>query len=410
MIAGAAGQHARLVALLYVAFFFVAGIHLAYFPVWLDGRGLSPAEVSIVLAVPQIARILISPAVSMAADHLERPRLVLTLASAGALAACLGLMPSLTMPSVLVLAGLGLCFFLSTMPLIDALAIEGGRRFGLDYGRMRLWGSWSFIVATLAGGSAVEAMGAESALWLVIAGLVALVAVGGSAIVMSTRAGGENVARTKRPAAGGRWWQALDLLARPEFLLLVATSSVIQAAHAAYYAFGTLHWTGLGHGTTVIGLLWSIGVLSEIVFFALAGRLLPGWSAAGLLMVGGLAAMVRWPLTALDPPLAVLAVLQVLHGLTFGAAHLGVIRLMAVMVAPGRSATAQALHGTMAGGVVMGAAIWISGGLYESLGSGAFAIMGLLGCVGAALAVLLGRLVNERAEQRIDCRGDDSAT
>ena len=48
--------------------------------------------------------------------------------------------------------------------------MSGVKAAGLDYGRMRLWGSLSFIAASLVGGWVVERLGAGSAIWLVVAG------------------------------------------------------------------------------------------------------------------------------------------------------------------------------------------------------------------------------------------------
>ena len=47
------------------------------------------------------------------------------------------------------------------MPLIETVAMTGVRTAGLDYGRMRLWGSITFIVANFVGGWLIEALGAR---------------------------------------------------------------------------------------------------------------------------------------------------------------------------------------------------------------------------------------------------------
>ena len=62
------------------------------------------------------------------------------------------------------------------MPLTDTIVIAGTRAHGLDYGRIRLWGSLSFIAVGFAGGAALDRYGASAALWLLIAGAAATVA------------------------------------------------------------------------------------------------------------------------------------------------------------------------------------------------------------------------------------------
>jgi PPP family 3-phenylpropionic acid transporter len=134
-----------------------------------------------------------------------------------------------------------------------------------------------------------------------------------------------------------------------------------------------------------VGALWAVGVVAEITLFALSGRLPPGLGPAALLLVGALGAVVRWSAMALDPPTVALPFLQCLHGLSFGATHLGAIGFVAYAAPPGRAATAQ---GSLA--VVLGAAMalsmGLSGVLYEAFGGLAYAGMALLAAAGGLFA------------------------
>ena len=56
------------------------------------------------------------------------------------------------------------------MPLTETVAMGGVRAAGLDYGRMRLWGSLSFIAASFCGGWVVERLGAGGVIWLIVVG------------------------------------------------------------------------------------------------------------------------------------------------------------------------------------------------------------------------------------------------
>ena len=64
----------------------------------------------------------------------------------------------------------GVAFLLAIgtmLPLIETVAVAGVRTAGLDYGRMRLWGSITFIVANFAGGVLIEALGGGFGIWLI---------------------------------------------------------------------------------------------------------------------------------------------------------------------------------------------------------------------------------------------------
>jgi len=78
---------------------------------------------------------------------------------------------------------------------------------------------------------------------------------------------------------------------------------------------------------------------------------------------------------------------QVLHGLTFGASHLGVMYLIVRNTPPVLAATAQSLNAAVTGGLAMGGALYAAGWLYQGLGGKAFHIMALLSLFGLLVAM-----------------------
>jgi PPP family 3-phenylpropionic acid transporter len=108
---------------------------------------------------------------------------------------------------------------------------------------------------------------------------------------------------------------------------------------------------------------------------------------AVLIMVGGVAAIVRWVGMAFDPPAAALTFLQLLHGLSFGATHLGSLALIARVAPEGRGATAQGLY-AIGLGLVMAAMMSLSGWLYASYGNLSYVAMALAAVAGCACAAV----------------------
>ncbi len=97
--------------------------------------------------------------------------------------------------------------------------------------------------------------------------------------------------------------------------------------------------------------------------------------------------MVRWTLTAFAAYAPALALLQLLHGLTFGATHLGAMHFLGRSQPDGRAATAQALYAS-AVGIGQGLLMLLAGVLYGALGGRAFLAMAAVAAAGAALALL----------------------
>ena len=158
-----------------------------------------------------------------------------------------------------------------------------------------------------------------------------------------------------------------------------------------YYAFGTLHWRAVGYSDAVIGWLWAEGVIAEIILFAFGGALVRRLGPARLIVLAGMAGIVRWSATGLSDALPVLVMVQALHAFTFGAAHLGAIYFIARTVPPALSATAQSLYSAAVMGLGLGLAILASGSLYAAFGGKAYFAMAALGALGSVLAVILAR-------------------
>jgi PPP family 3-phenylpropionic acid transporter len=264
----------------------------------------------------------------------------------------------------------------------------------LDYGRMRLWGSISFSAAALAGGWVVGRFSPQALFYLLIAGAAVLA---GAAHALAKPRGGE-LSPARRPRFGPR--DVAALLGSPTFLLFLLAAGAVQAAHAAFYTFGTLHWRTLGLSTLLAGQLWTVAVAAEILVFAYSAALLRRLGPTSVLVLAALAAVVRWSAMAFDPALWLLFGLQALHGLTFGAAHVGAIHVLARFVPEAQAGTAQAVYASATSGILLGGATLLAGPLYAAWGGRAYLAMAALAAVGLLAALGLERLPQTAARGR----------
>jgi PPP family 3-phenylpropionic acid transporter len=166
---------------------------------------------------------------------------------------------------------------------------------------------------------------------------------------------------------------------------VIAAASLVQSSHALYYGFSALAWTAAGIEGTLVGALWGIGVVAEIVLFAFSARLPPSFGPTMLLAIGAAGATVRWGAMALDPPQSLLPFLQCLHALSFGATHLGAVLFIARAAPPALAATAQG-YLSMAIAVISSVAVALAGISFGAVGERAYAIMALLALAGIAFA------------------------
>ena len=158
-------------------------------------------------------------------------------------------------------------FFNPLVPVLDSLTLSGVRRFGVDYGRIRLWGSLVFILANLGGGLVLAGSDVEAVLFVLVASVIA----GAALSPLLPRIGRPRNATTQTGLADATTWK---LLADRRFLLVMLAGGILQASHALVYGFGSIYWQSLGYSGTAIGVLWAIGVIAETGISVL-GRLTP---------------------------------------------------------------------------------------------------------------------------------------
>ncbi|MFN4087759.1 MAG: MFS transporter [Alphaproteobacteria bacterium] len=365
------------ISLYYAMLFGMVGIVQPYFPVWLQSRGLDATEIGLVMAAIMWVRVVSNPVAAGFADRLgQRKRVVTVLALGGALT---GLFFPFAFGfwAVLAVAVLHTAIQAPVMPLGDNLILLTARERGLDYGRMRLWGSVAFIVTSVAIGAMLAGAGEGLIIWTIVACLFGVFV----ATALLPNRPTPPARRGSRPVAA--------LLRTTPFLFFVLCGGLNMASHAVLNAFATIHWRAAGISEGVIGLLWAIGVIAEIVVFAYGRHLLGRLGIAGMMALGAGAGVVRWTgLAFTSDPLALLF-FQSLHAFTFGAMHLGAMAFIQQAVPVRLSATAQALYASISMGVAVGLTTMASGLLYETLAAGAFLVMTLLSLasLGANLAL-----------------------
>ena len=370
--------------LLYTVVFVEIGIAMPFMPVWLGGLGLDAGLIGLLLALPIATKVVVTRPLTGLIDRNVRPRTLLVAGSL-ALAVSYALMPLAAAGAVVLLAGLIVVNAVAQAPLvpsIDYLTLAAARRSRrIDYARIRMCGSVGFLAANLAGGALLGLLGDRVAVPLLLTAL-ALVAT-------LVAASGRETAPPAAPRVGAAVAPPLPSVLR----LAIAAAALIQATHAAVYAFGSLDWARHGVSAPWIGTLWAVGVAAEIALFALVGRWPARWrSPFRLLALGAGAAVVRaLGLGWAEGDLALLLPLQILHGLTFGATHLGAMAAVSGLSPEGARGRAQGTVGASTA-LVSALATLACGAVYRSLGGSAtFLMMAPLALAGLGLVMLARR-------------------
>jgi PPP family 3-phenylpropionic acid transporter len=370
-------RFAARLALFYGTLFGLGGTYLPFFPVWLKAVGIDASWIGIVTAVPSVTRFTILPVVTGLSERHQSLRGAM---KATAFATALGFSLVGTQHQALLVFltfAVTACVWTPMVPLTDAYALRAVARYGLEYGPLRLWGSAAFIAGALACGLLVDFIAARHLIW-VIAGVAGLGAVASLGLrpLDPPKIGLAAGASLREPGL----LRDPGLLRKPGFLAVILASALIQGSHAAYYSFASITWQASGFGGLTIAGLWALGVLAEIVVFALSPRFT--WPPAVLVVIGALAAVARWLITAQEPSAAVLAVVQLAHGLTFGLTQLGIMGLL-VRHVPGHAMVRGQGYLAACSGIVTSSASIVSGAVYARHGQGVYYVMAAMALLGA---------------------------
>ncbi len=376
------------------AFYLTLGAFLPYFPVWLEGRGISAEWIGWIGAAGYAGRFLVSPIGARWSDRATYQRRPIAALALIALVAFAMHLPVNSPWPLLVLALLASAGFFGQIPIADAFAMRESRAGIIPFGPVRAFGSAAFVLANFVAGAILDLSGSESVMVFVTTGAV-FIALTALALPKGVSDG--------KPEDHRIDWKQFGQMVRGPFGWALIASACVQGAHGFYYFFSAIAWAEQGHSQLVIGALWATGVVIEILFLWWSGKgILGRLTPAQLLGLGAVGSILRWGLTALGPPLPILFGLQLLHALTFAAAYIGFLRFAIDSTPERHTATVQAINSALSGGLVMAASAAASGYFYAWIGIGGFAVMLVPSALGLFAAIALHRVSSLPSVKKID--------
>lgn len=361
--AGAEAPGPRALRAFYFFHLLATGALVPYLPAFLRALGASGTEIALVVGCTPLLHMATPFVWGWLADRTRRPDRLLLIATLGAALAALPLAGARG-PGALVAANLVLQLFFTALPgLTDSLALQRVRQTGDDYGRIRAWGSTGFIVSALALGQALDRLpargGAPAVVWLLPPLLSVLFALA-FATALPLRARGAGPRPTLRDVR--------QLLQRPSYLFLLAVGALHWGATAPFHTFFAVLVRDLGLPAAVLGQSFALSVLSEVLVFWYARRLLSRWPLERILLIACAGSALRWLLTAVARHPGGLIATQALHGLTFGAFWTAAVAWLGACVPPTLRATGQTLFTGSVFGLGYLVGLLGAGRLYDHFG------------------------------------------
>ena len=365
-------------ALFYLVYFSYMIAFSTYFPLWMAQRHYSPSEIAGVLVLPQLLRIFVSLVWARLAEWCGESLNILALSFTLAAVICVLIGLSSTLAEVFFLVGLLGIFTTGVLPLVDATAIAALVGRTERFGPVRLWGSIGTIV-TLIGVGALLDFQPVTILIPVMVGMLALV-VAASFVIPGRHLSSPNAVRKA-------WRHSFK---QPGIIAFLASCFCMMAAHGALFSFFTLYLVTYGYSKSVVGLLWSLGFLAEIVGFASLPRLLQRYSCRTVILISFAAATVRF--TAIGwgaSSLTVLAMAQLLHAFTFATYHGASVALVQRLFPGDLGLRGQALYSGVTFGLGGVCGTLLAGWTWQIAGpQAAFTLSALFCGIGGAIVIM----------------------
>jgi PPP family 3-phenylpropionic acid transporter len=294
----------------YFFYFALLGCISPYWGLFLDGRGYSGQEIGELMALFGLVRILAPNVWGALGDYTGRRMALLRVGCAMCALIFLNIFwVSSFLTMALIMVGYGF-FWAAVLPQFEVVTLNYLKEKTDDYSKIRIWGSIGFVVFVLLLGAVFDYISVQ---YLPVFMLIILTVM----FVNSLTIKGRELSNEHIESEG-----FLSLLKKPEVIGFLLAAFLMQLSFGAYYTFFSLFLERAGYSTTMIGVLWAVGVAAEILVFLIVHRLFKVIDYKIILVVSLLLAAIRWLLTGhFVDILWVLIILQLTHAATFGTMH-----------------------------------------------------------------------------------------
>ena len=324
----------------YLFYFALLGATAPYLALYFHHLGFSSARIGELVAIPMLMRCVAPNLWGWLGDYTGRRLLIVRLGALCTLLSFSLILVSKSYGWLALVMALHAFFWHAVLPQFEVITFAHLRQQPERYSQIRLWGSIGFILAVVILGRLFEWLDLDiypAAVLVIMAGIV----------LCSLWVPGAQPSSQGRNALVGGFIQQLR---SPGVLAFYACVALMQMSHGPYYTFLTLHLEDLGYSRGVIGLLWALGVVAEVLMFLAMRRILLTFSVRRVLMVSFVLAALRWlMLGSFAEYLWVLLLAQLLHAATFGSFHACAMAFVQRSFGPAQQGQGQALYATLAG-------------------------------------------------------------
>lgn len=355
----------------YFFYFAFLGGWVPYWNLYLEKQlHFSPAQIGLVSAVVLGTKIVGPSLWGWLADHFGKRMEIIRWGSLLAFVSFFGVFWHPDFFWLLVIIAVFSFFWNAVLSQFEVVTLSHLKEHSHRYTQIRVWGSIGFILAVFALGWLLETVSLDYLLYFFA------VFLGGIWLFSLLVQEDKTIIELEGTGfAGSSFDQFIEQLKKPQMIVFFVACFLVQFSHGPYYTFYTIYLEQLGYERTLIGLLWSLGVIAEVVLFMFMPRLFARYSLHQLLVMTLVVTALRWMLIALFAEyFPVLVFAQLLHAASFGSFHAIGVETVRRYFRHGSLGQGQAFYSAASFGVGGALGALMSGSLWHQGASMIFAL------------------------------------
>jgi PPP family 3-phenylpropionic acid transporter len=373
----------------YFLYFGVLGIFLPYFNLYCYHLGFTGLQIGVLAALRSVTMVVFPLVWGTLADRLQVRKPIYIICNFTSTSIWVAYLLTADFWPMLIITVLYGIFYAPIISFLEAITMDVLGEEKKSYGRIRAWGSVSFIVMVLVLGRIIDLYAVDIILILILAGSSMLSAI-------SVR-----VPAIKTPPKDSITSAAGSLFEKRVVIFLVCAFFML-VSHGAYYGFYSIHLENLGFDSTFIGIAWALASTAEILVMVKSDKIFSRFSLENVLFFSFMVATLRWFILFRADSTVILLISQLLHAITYGAFHMGSI-LYIDRLAPDKAKTlGQAVNNALTYGFGLMVGFFVNGYLYETTGSFTLFLISSIIALTGGLIFQIFQLVNRKERREAD--------
>lgn len=364
----------------YFLYFGVLGLFLPYFNLYCYHLGFSGFEIGALSSARTLTTALFPMVWGALADRFQTRRPIYIFCNFASTALWSLYLLTTDFQAMLAITVFYGIFYAPIISFLESFSMDHLAHERTRYGRLRAWGSFSFILVVILTGRVIDILSVDVIVGLILAGSLSHAVL--SLSLPASPPPGKTAFRAGAKALGNR-----------RVVVFLAAAFLMLVSHGTYYGFFSIHLENLGFSGSFIGIAWALASIAEIFVMINSERMLKRFTYDHILIFSFAVAVIRWIIMFYATHAALILFSQVLHAMTYGAFHVASILYMDHLTPKDAKTLGQAVNNAVTYGFGIMAGFLLNGCFFEILGAPLlFAASALVAGTGGLLMAFSNRL------------------